>query len=125
MKQTVRLLMLFEATTFVVASLFHSGVLVQGYEDPAARIAEGVIATVLLFGAALTWVRPAWTRPVGLVAQGFALFGTLVGVFTIAVGVGPRTVPDVAYHIGIALVLTLGLIVANRRRSEGTTDTTA
>jgi hypothetical protein len=54
-------------------------------------------------GAALTWVRPAWVRRVGLAAQGFALLGTLVGVFTIAIGVGPRTLPDVVYHIGIVV----------------------
>ena len=51
---------------------------------------------------------------IGLIAQGFALLGTLVGVFTIAIGVGPRTVPDVAYHAIIVLVLLPGLVVAAR-----------
>jgi hypothetical protein len=35
-------------------------------------------------------------------------------LFTIAVGVGPRTVPDIAYHIAIVLVLVWGLRVAAR-----------
>jgi hypothetical protein len=47
---------------------------------------------------------------IGLIAQGFALLGTLVGVFTIAIGVGPRTVPDVAYHVLIVIVLISGLV---------------
>jgi hypothetical protein len=48
----------------------------------------------LLVGLAWTWIRPASARAAGLAAQGFALVGTLVGIFTIAVGVGPRTAPD-------------------------------
>ncbi|HEY8187659.1 MAG TPA: hypothetical protein VIF64_16430 [Pyrinomonadaceae bacterium] len=106
--------MIFEAATFVAASLIHFGVLITGYEHQKARIAEGVIAIVLLVGVALTWIRPTWTRPTGLAAQGFALLGTLVGVFTIIVGVGPRTLPDIAYHLGIILVLVWGLLLARR-----------
>jgi hypothetical protein len=125
MTNAIRLFMLFEAASFVAAALVHSGVLIQGYEHPEARTAEGVIAIVLLAGAALTWVRPSWMRHVGLAAQGFALLGTLVGVFTIAIGVGPRTVPDVAYHIGIAAALAWGLIVASRKPSDGVTNAPA
>jgi hypothetical protein len=43
-----------------------------------------------------------------------ALMGTLVGVFTIVIGVGPRTVPDVAYPVLIVTVLMSGLVVAAR-----------
>jgi hypothetical protein len=110
----IRILMPFEAATFVAASLIHSGVIITGYEHQKARIAEGVIATVLLVGAAFTWIRPAWTRQAGLAAQGFALLGTLVGIFTIIVGVGPRTVPDIAYHVAIVVVLICGLIFTKR-----------
>ena len=87
--QTIRLFLLFEAASFIAASLVHAGVLITGYEHQKARIAESVIASVLLAGAALTWVRPAWTRKAGLAAQGFALLGTMVGIFTIAIGIGP------------------------------------
>ena len=69
MRGTIRSFLLFEAATFLVASLIHSGVLIAGYEHQKDRIAEGVIA--------------------------LALLGTLIGVFTIAVGVGPRTAPDI------------------------------
>jgi hypothetical protein len=54
------------------------------------------------------------TRRVGLAAQAFALLGTLVGVFTIAIGVGPRSGPDIAYHVAIAAALVWGLVVAKR-----------
>lgn len=47
-------------------------------------------------------------------AQAFAILGVLVGLFTIAVGVGPRTAPDIAYHGGILVVLIVGLTIAVR-----------
>jgi hypothetical protein len=115
---TIRILMLVEAATFVLASLIHSGWLVAGYQHHQARIAEGVIAVVLLAAVVVSWIRPAWTRRTGLVGQGFALLGTLVGVFTIVVGVGPRTVPDVVYHVGILVVLALGLRMTARWHTD-------
>jgi len=111
---TIRSFLLFEAATFVVAALIHSGVLIDGYEHEKARIAEGVIAIVLLAAAASTWIWPACTRKAGLAGQTFALLGTLIGIFTIVVGVGPRTVPDVAYHVAIVAVLIWGLVVTKR-----------
>jgi hypothetical protein len=110
------LLLLLEAAAFFAASLVHSGYLVSGYEHRAARIAESVIAMVLLAGAACVWLRPAWIRKAGLAAQGFALLGTLAGVFTIVVGVGPRTVPDIVYHVVIVIVLAWGLFFISSAR---------
>jgi hypothetical protein len=89
-------------------------VLVNGYEHQQARIAESLTALVLLAGLALSWLHPAWTRQAAIAAQGFALLGTLVGLFTIALGVGPQTAPDVAYHLGVLAVLVWGLVAAAR-----------
>jgi hypothetical protein len=117
MTQTIRLFMLLEAVSFAAASIVHSGILVTGYEHAQARVAEGVIAAVLFAGLILSIIRQEWTRPVGIAAQGFALLGTLVGLFTIAIGVGPRTVPDLVYHAAILTVLVWGLIVTARTSS--------
>jgi hypothetical protein len=54
MRGTIRSFLLFEAATFFVASLFHSGVLIAGYEHQKACSAEGVIALVLLTAAVST-----------------------------------------------------------------------
>ena len=118
MTRTIRTYMLVEAASFGVGALVHSGAFIAGYEHEKARIAETVIAMVLVCGLALTWIRPDQTRSVGLAAQGFAIVATLIGVFTIAVGVGPRTLPDIAYHLGILCVLALGLRHAARDHWE-------
>jgi hypothetical protein len=110
----IRLFIAAEAVTFLVAASIHRGFLIPGYQHQAASIGESVIAFVLFIALLLTWIRPASTRLFGLVGQGFAFLGTLVGLFTIAIGVGPRTVPDVTYHVSILAVLVWGLIVTYR-----------
>jgi hypothetical protein len=120
MNETIRRFLLLEGISFAIAGLFHSGALVNGYEHREAAIAESVIAVVLLVGFGLTRVWPAWTRLIGIVSQGFALLGTLVGVFVIAIGVGPRTVPDIVYHVAIVVVLIWGLVVAARAPADTT-----
>ncbi len=116
MTRTIRIFLFAEAVTFAVAALIHSGRLIGGAAHREAMIAEGVIAIVLLGGLALSWIRPASTRAAGLGAQGFALFWTLVGIFTIVIGIGPRTVPDIVYHVVIVAVLIVGLVTARRAR---------
>jgi len=114
MTRPIRRFLLLEATAFAAAASVHFGASISGYEHRRAAVAESVIAAVLLAGLAVTWIAPRWAGRVGLAAQAFALLGTLVGVLTIAVGVGPRTVPDVIYHVAIVAVLIWGLIVARR-----------
>jgi hypothetical protein len=116
MARTLRRFMIIEASTFIVAAAIHAGLLLAGYEHREARNAESVIALALLTGATLTWIRPASTRIAALAAQGFALVGTLVGIFTIAIGIGPRSALDIIYHLAIVAVLAWGLAVGWRAR---------
>src|SRR5215510_13579304 len=118
MRTAIRLFLLVEGASFLTAGLIHRGVFISGYAHQQASIAETSIAVVLLAGLGLTWIWPAHTRLIGLVAQTFALLGTLVGVFTIAIGVGPRTAPDIAYHFTILAVLIWGLVVAARAPAD-------
>jgi hypothetical protein len=118
MRTAIRLFLLIEGVSFLAAGLIHRGVFITGYAHQQASIAETSIAVVLLIGLGLTWIWPGQTRLIGLVAQAFALLGTLVGVFTIAIGVGPRTAPDITYHVAILAVLTWGLVVAARAPAE-------
>jgi hypothetical protein len=109
MTQANRLFLLVEGVSFGLAALVHAGILAHGYEHRQAMIAESVIALVLLAGLGLSRVWPSRLRLIALSVQAFGLLGTLVGVFTIAVGVGPRTIPDIAYHVAILAVLGWGL----------------
>jgi hypothetical protein len=118
MTKLIRLLMLLEAAAFFAAALIHAGLFFNGYEHREARIAESVIAVVLLAGLAFSWIRRGWTIAAGLAAQGFALLGTSVGIVMIAIGVGPRTLPDIVYHVAIVLVLVFGLVVTARASSR-------
>lgn len=109
MMRAIRVFLLFDAATFVAAALIHFGVLLEGYRHQKAGTAEAVIAAVLLAGLALAWSGLPWARRAAIGAQAFAIFGVLVGLFTIAIGVGPRTALDIAYHVGILAVLIVGL----------------
>jgi hypothetical protein len=110
----LRRLLAIEAAAFAAAALVHTGVLVGGFEDPAAATAESIIGLVLAGAAVLAWSRPEWTRPVAIVAQGVALAGSLVGLYLVVRGVGPSTVPDVVFHVGIVATLAYGLVRAVR-----------
>ena len=112
MKPLFPRLLALEAVTYVIAALVHAGVLLRGYEHGGALIAESLIAVTLTVGWVVARTRPLWIRPAALWSQGLALFWTMVGVLTIALGVGPRTIPDIVYHIAIVSVLIYGLTVA-------------
>jgi hypothetical protein len=116
MTRAIRVFLLLQAAAFAAAASVHFGVVMHGFEHLKAGIAESVIGTVLLIALIVTWLMPAKTRTIGLGAQGFALLGTLVGVFTIIIGVGPRTAPDVVYHVAMICVLVAGLIVARKTK---------
>lgn len=98
------------ALVFTVAALVHAGTLLEGYEHGKAQIAESVIAAFLFLGFLIAWRRSSWTRIVGIITQGFAFFGTLIGLFTIVVGLGPQSTLDVVYHLAMIAVLLWGLI---------------
>ena len=117
--QAVRLFLLVEGAAFILAALVHSGELIKGYEHRQAETAESAIGIVLLLALTLMRAKPAWGRTIAVAAQGFALFGTAVGMFTIAIGIGPRTVPDVAYHVTMVIVLLVGLAVAIGKKTAG------
>jgi hypothetical protein len=75
-------------------------------------VAEGVIGAVLGLGLLASLIRPARAAAVALSVQAFALLGTMTGVFTIAVGVGPPTRGDIAFHAVLLLVLAAGIFAA-------------
>jgi hypothetical protein len=112
--RTVRGFLVLQVVIFLAAASMHFGLLLSGYVHHAAGTAESVIAIVLLAGLALTWAPPAWNLRAAASAQAFGGFGTLVGLLTIAIGIGPRTNVDLAIHGLMLVVLTSGLVVTVR-----------
>jgi hypothetical protein len=110
----------FEALLFLCASFVHRGILLGGYEHASAATAEGTIGLVLLLGLVAVHVRPRSARGIALGVQGFALLGTLVGVLMIAIGVGPQTRADHAFHLVLLVVLISGLAALFRSKRKPT-----
>ena len=108
----VRAFLVWETLAFGAASLVHSGGLLRGYEHRPAMIAEGLIGAALGLGLLLILAHPRSTRVIGSVVQAFALLGTLVGIFTIVVGIGPQSRLDMGLHAMFVVVLVAGLTFA-------------
>lgn len=99
------------------AALVHAGILTAGYEHSRAATAEGIIALVLLAGLILSAIPSLPAHSLLLSVQIFALLGTLVGAFTIAIGVGPQTAGDIVFHAFLLAVLVIGLVLAVRAKT--------
>ena len=112
--RTIQLFLLAETILFLNAAAAHFTILGGGNPDRAAGTAESVIGLVLLAGLITTIVRERLTRSAGLAVQVFALLGTLVGVFTIIVGVGPQTITDIIIHAVMLTLLVSGLVFTRR-----------
>lgn len=115
MQRVARTFLAAEAVAFLAAAGVHSGVLLRGHEHGEAATAETVIGLVLAAALVATVVAPGATRRLAVGAQVFAVLGTAVGLFTIAVGVGPRTAPDLVFHAAIVAVLVAGIVRVRRR----------
>jgi hypothetical protein len=113
MLNRIRLFLGLEAAIFIVAALIHFEVVLDGYYDREAGIAESVIAVALLAGLLTSLLRPDMTRRAGIIAQGFALAGTFVGL-TLLLTVGPRATLDLVIHLVMVLVLVIGLVTTVR-----------
>jgi hypothetical protein len=110
-----RLVLAGAALLYAAAGSVHFGWLTSGYEHSQAGTAESVIAAVLFGGLLLSFVKPLWTRVAAIAVQIFAVLFTFVGLFTIAIGVGPRTGPDLLLHAAMLALLFFGLYMSIRK----------
>jgi len=107
-------LLIAEGTAFAIASVVHSGVLVDVSVDPSAQFFEGLIAVVLFGGAIVGSLRPGWTRWAAALAQGFGLLFSLIGTYLALIRLGPNTIPDIVFHVAVVVTLAIGLVAAIR-----------
>ena len=111
----VRGLLLLQIAIFLALVSIHFGLLIVGYRHRNAGTIESVIAAVLVAGLLLTWTPPPWSRRAATAAQSFGILGVLVGLFTIALGIGPRTTLDLALNAALLLTLIAGLAITLRK----------
>jgi hypothetical protein len=114
---TLRSIMALAAASLLVAAALHAGILIRGPFDQAAMY-EASIAVTLGIGLALTFVGPRAARLAGIVTLAIALAGACVGLFLSIRGIGPNTVLDIVYHVGLTGLLVAGLVVAWRLRAS-------
>lgn len=103
-----------EIIVFLTAALMHFGILVKGYEHDKALIAEIIIAVILFIGLLIGYIFPVRMKKSAVIVQWIALAGTIIGLFTIIVGVGPRSNPDYVLHTIMIFLLICGLVIAKR-----------
>ena len=108
----MRLILIGAFILYALGASVHFGLLMTGYEHSRAGTAESVIAAVLLGGLVVSLIRPLWTRVAAIAVQAFAVFMTFVGLFTIAIGIGPRTGPDLILHAFMLALLFYGLYLS-------------
>jgi hypothetical protein len=111
----VRGFLLLQIVIFLALVSIHFGLLIGGYRHRNAGTTESVIAAVLVAGLLLTWTPPPWSRRAATAAQSFGILGVLAGLFTIALGIGPRTTLDLALDAALLLTLIAGLAITLRK----------
>jgi prepilin signal peptidase PulO-like enzyme (type II secretory pathway) len=125
------LLVAAEAVTFLLFAAAHLGrplalgpLRLEEPNIPPATIVE-VISGLALLGAAYSLLAGSFLRwRTALRAHVLALAGVLLGVGALALGLGPRTAANDAYHRGMLVLLVAGLVLSlaarwreSRRRS--------
>ena len=111
----VRGFLLLQIAIFLALVSIHFGLLIGGYRHRNAGTTESVIAAALVAGLLLTWTPPPWSRRAATAAQSFGILGVLAGLFTIALGIGPRTTLDLALNAALLLTLIAGLAITLRK----------
>lgn len=111
--------MAFEALAFGVAALLHlAGHLPLAQWDPDAGIAEAIIAVVLAVGSGAVLTARPRARRTALWTVGFAIFGVLVGLWVTVGSIGPRGVPNLAFHAAVLALLLYNLARLLRPRTR-------
>ena len=113
---TIRGFLLLQIVIFLSMITIHFGLLIGGYSHRGAGAAESVITAILVAGLLLTWMPPLWSRRAASAAQSIGILGVLLGLFTIALGIGPRTILDLAVNGVLLLALIAGLAFTRWKR---------
>ena len=111
----ISVLMSVETITFLLAALLHLGIqFPAGFSEPRiipAAIVEGLCGVFLAVATYGVLVRKTWAWGVALAAHIFAGAGVLLGIISLALGLGPSTPANTIYHRVILAVLLIVLVL--------------
>lgn len=111
---TVRAFLLVEIAIFLVLASIHFDLLISGYRHRDAGATESLIAALMVAGLLLTWTPSPWNRRAAAGAQYVGTLGALVGLLTVALGIGHRTYLGLGLDGVLLLVLITGLVTMRR-----------
>jgi hypothetical protein len=114
--RTLRLILIVEAASLLVAAALHAGIVIGGPFDQAA-IYEASLGVILAVALGLTFLGPTVARVASLAAQALALAGASLGLYLALRGAAPDTPLDIVYHVLLISLLLVGLFVAWRVRA--------
>jgi hypothetical protein len=106
-------LLVVEAGSFLLFAALHAGVPI-GLTEPRiipAAIVESLCGILGATAAAAVLGGRAWAWLAALTAQVIAIGGVLLGITTLALGLGPNSALNFVYHRAILALLGVGLIV--------------
>jgi hypothetical protein len=117
--------MLVEAASFAVAAVVHLGhgialgpLVVAGERATSTAVVELVLAALLALGGLAVLATTLRARLFASMVTLLAIVGAIVGLVTISLGTGPRTIPDLGYDIVIMVALLISFaVLLGRRRS--------
>ena len=112
---TIRVLVAFEAVTFLVAAALHLGLLLPFglAEQPMlpAGIVEGFAGLFCAGSIYAIVTHQPWAWYAAMVANSFALSGVLLGMWSLASGYGPNTDLNGVYHLMMLVVLVACIVL--------------
>ena len=115
--------MLVEAVSLALAAVVHLGhriplgsFVVAGERATFTAVVELVIAALLASGGLAVLSATLRARLFAAMVTLLAIVGAIIGLVTISLGTGPRTIPDLAYDIVIMVVLLVSFAVLLGRR---------
>jgi protein-S-isoprenylcysteine O-methyltransferase Ste14 len=103
-----------EGVAFLLAGLSHAGMRILPFDEPRivdAAIVEGLCGILLVASAVSVFARATWAWLALVVAHAFTLLGVLVGIASIAAGLGPHSAFNDGFHRVTLVVLAVVLIV--------------
>ena len=113
--QRLRLLLVFEASIFVLAALVHVGIFNSGLRHSQAFLIEMLLAVILMGGLAMSLNRPRITRDIAIYVHSVAVLVALAGLVLMATGETATQRPaDLGFHVVMLLVLIRGFFTARK-----------